>query len=552
MSSKNKAKILIFDLENSPNRGYCWGKYDQNIIRFDQEFYLMSFSWKWHGESKTHCLALPDFPGYSKNPTCDKALCKKLWELFDEADITIGHNIKSFDHGKANSRFIYHGMLPHSPVRMIDTLLIARRHFKFNCNKLDSLCRLLGIGTKVRHTGSDLWFDCMNGDQKAWNLMKKYNCLTPDHKVLTTDLRWVEIGSLEIGDTILGFDENPNDSVGIGRKYQKSVVLGNRRAIDFVYEVELSNGDKIKCTREHQWLTSPISSSSLTTRSNGLGGQKWRRTDELMFSGQYLDGKRATSSYLSNGTVIYKYMDQFSPRTDFDSGWVSGMFDGEESLSNARGRSYKGSKIGGFSITISQKTGQELDKLTNELIRAGVDFTLKIQEKNGGVNDFIQSTLPIGLITINGKWHDRLKFLGTFRPQRLINNIDWDNLPRMEGRNSKAIVTNIRYLGKKEIVILETSTKTFISDGYAMHNCQDVKLTEKLYERLRPYSDDNVHVGLFEENPLTKCPCCGSPNLVKRGYQVASTRTYRQFVCKDCGRWCRSVLSEKDKKADIR
>ena len=54
--------------------------------------------------------------------------------------------------------------------------------------------------------GWALWKACVAGDPKAWRAMKRYNCLTPDHKVLNTNLNWIEIGKLNIGDTILGFD----------------------------------------------------------------------------------------------------------------------------------------------------------------------------------------------------------------------------------------------------------------------------------------------------------------------------------------------------------
>jgi hypothetical protein len=251
------AKILFYDLETSPILSWTWAKYQQDVIKFEREWHLLSFAWKWAGERQSHVLALPDFEGYAKEPYNDKKLCQKLWELFDEADIVIGHNSVSFDQPKANARFLYHGMLPYSPVKHIDTLRIARRHFKFSCNKLDSLCKHLAIGQKQPHPGMSLWFDCLEGKESAWRLMKRYN--------------------------------------------------------------------------------------------------------------------------------------------------------------------------------------------------------------------------------------------------------------------------------KTDVVILE-----------------------KLYEKLRPWSDDNVHVGLYEENPMGKCPCCASVNLVKRGYKVAATRVYRQYQCKDCGRWSRSVMSEKETKADIR
>lgn len=200
------AKILVFDIETSPNLSWVWGKYQQDVVKFEREWHLMSFAWKWYGERKTHCLALPDFEGYEKNPYCDRQLASKLWELFDEADICVGHNVANFDKGKSLARFIYHGMEPHSPIRLIDTLRIARSKFKFTCNKLDSLCRHFGIGQKIKHPGSDLWFDCLEGCPKAWKLMRRYN----KHDVLLTEQLYERLRPWSEDAVHLGlYDEDP-------------------------------------------------------------------------------------------------------------------------------------------------------------------------------------------------------------------------------------------------------------------------------------------------------------------------------------------------------
>ena len=31
-----------------------------------------------------------------------------------------------------------------------------------------------GVGAKVKHSGFELWIDCMDGDKKAWAEMKRY------------------------------------------------------------------------------------------------------------------------------------------------------------------------------------------------------------------------------------------------------------------------------------------------------------------------------------------------------------------------------------------
>lgn len=173
--SANKPRILVFDIETSPNLGYIWGKYEQNVIEFTKEWHMMSFSYKWLGDKKTHVIALPDFKRYKTHPEDDSSLVGALWALFDEADIIIAHNGDKFDIKKANAKFLEHGMTPPSPYKTIDTLKIARKYFALNSNKLDDLGMLLGVGRKVKHAGFELWKGCMGGNSSSWKKMKEYN-----------------------------------------------------------------------------------------------------------------------------------------------------------------------------------------------------------------------------------------------------------------------------------------------------------------------------------------------------------------------------------------
>lgn len=167
-------KVLIFDIETAPNTSYTWGKWEQNVIEFVQESYMLCYAYQWLG-GKTKVVALPDFNNYKKDKTDDSALTKSLWELFDEADIIMGHNGDAFDIKYANGRFLINKLPPPSNYQTIDTLKIARSRFKLNSNKLTDLGRQLGIGVKVETGGFALWKGCMEGDEKSWQLMKKYN-----------------------------------------------------------------------------------------------------------------------------------------------------------------------------------------------------------------------------------------------------------------------------------------------------------------------------------------------------------------------------------------
>jgi len=170
----NNAKILLLDLETSPNLAYVWGKYEQDVIEFEREWSIICYSAKWlDGSQKTRCLA--DYKGYNGNYMDDGKLVRDLWNLCSEADIIVAHNGDSFDIKKMNARFTYHGLTPPTPYKTVDTKKVAKKYFAFNSNSLNDLGKHLGLGKKVETGGFELWLGCMRGDAQAWKKMKKYN-----------------------------------------------------------------------------------------------------------------------------------------------------------------------------------------------------------------------------------------------------------------------------------------------------------------------------------------------------------------------------------------
>ena len=168
-------RTLLWDIETSPNLGYVWGKWQQNVLAFDSEWHMLSIAWKWLGERSVHCIGLPDFEMYAKEPENDYGLAHLAHELFTEADIVVAHNGVAFDTKKAQARMLIHGFDPPAPFKEVDTLKLARGSFAFTSNRLDDLCKVLGIGGKVATGGFSTWLGCLNGDPRSWAKMKRYN-----------------------------------------------------------------------------------------------------------------------------------------------------------------------------------------------------------------------------------------------------------------------------------------------------------------------------------------------------------------------------------------
>lgn len=174
----NSPSILILDIETAPIESYTWGLFDQNVAvkQIKSEWSIISYAAKWFNQSK---VDYRDTSGRgSRYIRDDKALLGDIWKLLNEADIVVAQNGNSFDVKKINARLLMHGFAPYSPIRIIDTLLVARRHFSFTSNKLEWLSANLTDHPKDQHKnfpGFELWTECLADNPKAWREMKKYN-----------------------------------------------------------------------------------------------------------------------------------------------------------------------------------------------------------------------------------------------------------------------------------------------------------------------------------------------------------------------------------------
>lgn len=179
-------RVLLYDLETSPNISYTWGTYQQDVIKVKIPRQIICFSWKWLGEKQKHVESMSDSKTYwervsdgcswmSPEIRDNSLIISKLHSLFCEADVTVGHNVEMFDDRRSNTEFARHHLKPPPPHRRVDTLKFARSKFDFNSNKLGDLGEFLGLGSKVKHPGFEMWEGCMSGIRRHWDMMKRYN-----------------------------------------------------------------------------------------------------------------------------------------------------------------------------------------------------------------------------------------------------------------------------------------------------------------------------------------------------------------------------------------
>jgi uncharacterized protein YprB with RNaseH-like and TPR domain len=158
----------MLDIETTPMQVYTWGLWDQNIgiNQIIKSTEMMCFGAKWQGKKKITFKSV--------HHDGKEAMLKELHNMMEEADILIGWNSAAFDHKHIKREFLEAGMTPPATVKDLDLMSVVKANFKFPSNKLDYVAQTLGVGAKVKHSGFDLWIKCMEGDNKAWAEMKKY------------------------------------------------------------------------------------------------------------------------------------------------------------------------------------------------------------------------------------------------------------------------------------------------------------------------------------------------------------------------------------------
>lgn len=161
-------KILILDIETSPNKGYFWGLWNQNIPIYNikEDSTVLCWAAKWYGE---------DTIMFKSNNSGHKSMIRRIHQLINQADAIIHFNGNRFDIPVLNKEFLLMGLPPPSPSNQIDLYKVAKNKFKFTSNKLDFIGQKLGVGKKYTKPGPLLWEQCIEGDAKAWEIMEKYN-----------------------------------------------------------------------------------------------------------------------------------------------------------------------------------------------------------------------------------------------------------------------------------------------------------------------------------------------------------------------------------------
>lgn len=268
-------------------------------------------------------------------------------------------------------------------------------------------------------------------------------CITPETKVLTSDLRWEEAGNIKVGQKVIGFDENTgpmNEGPHAYRQWRCSEVEEANRLIRPCYKLHLEDGTTLISSDKHLWLT----------YSEHM--MKWKQTDELV-TNMHRDGRP---------TKIVKALDTWKENRSWEAGYLAAAVDGEGFLTQAQCKNNNGVQS---CLGFSQKRNgmsAEFEKVAKKL---GYNF----RQQNNAASD------TIGFNICGGK-AEIVKFLGEVRPRRLLEKFNPELLGSFRRKEAVGVVI-AEYIGEQEVIGFKTSTKTFMADGFASHN------SEYQYER---------------------------------------------------------------------
>lgn len=169
-----KPKICFIDIESMPSITATFGRRKQNISQdavLREGGWIASYAYKFLGDTGVKGNVLSEEEAINAD---DSQLCLELWELIEQSDILVAHNLINFDLPMIKARMIVNGLPPIRKVKLMDTLVLSRE-FRYNSHKLDSLCQQLGLGEKMTHSGISLWIECMEGNPEALQHLLEYN-----------------------------------------------------------------------------------------------------------------------------------------------------------------------------------------------------------------------------------------------------------------------------------------------------------------------------------------------------------------------------------------
>ena len=255
------------------------------------------------------------------------------------------------------------------------------------------------------------------------------------------DLTWKNVEHIKEGDKLIAFNEYPRgNNQQHKRKYEISTVIHSKPIKKDCSIIEMENGEKITVSNDHPWLV----------KRNGLHW-KYRTTDKLIHHNNKIN-------------TLSKVLNTWTVDNNYHAGYLAAFLDGEGCIVMRDKRSKTDS---GFSISFSQKDPIIIEKLKKSLDYYHFDY---------GISSYDKKHNNIMSIRIRGGFSEKIRFLGITQSAK-NSRIRYEQIEKFNlYLKNNVEIKSITPIGKLTVIGLETSSKTYICDGYPVHNCAfDIK-----------------------------------------------------------------------------
>ena len=280
------------------------------------------------------------------------------------------------------------------------------------------------------HNDSQIWMGGLDDKERVEKILGQEYCVDLDAKVLTADLRWVPAKDLVEGQELIGFPENLDGHCKLVPSFVENAEIIQADK----YRVVTDKGDTI-VSADHRFVAHYDD-----RRHKNFRQFSWRKTTELRAG----DKIRFTVSPWDVGEAK-------------EDGWFAGMLDGEGSASKQV-----------RAVQVAQCEGVCLQDMRNWLRRNSIEYIEYLQQSSKTAVR-LSPPRPCKRLQVCGLWPS-LRTLGIARPKRLDYRI-WEGSRAFRNAGHDAVVLRIEPLGRGPVVSMQTTTKTFIADGFLAHNC---------------------------------------------------------------------------------
>ena len=281
----------------------------------------------------------------------------------------------------------------------------------------------------------------VEGENKAGKYFSYEYCVSPETRILMHDLRWVEAHKLAEGDSLVAFDEMPATGIRC-RRWRSAEVQAVKWVTQPTYRIHLADGTELVASATHRWLV--MSNSQFMT---------WADTKDLR-----------TPDRVQGPSHLVRAVDMWPETLSYESGYLAAAFDGEGCLVQTPVKRADGLAPREQTYQLHCTFAQRDNEMKRQVDALLAHFGFSVQHRRpNGTNSDVYS------LRIAGGRPEVLRFLGQVRPVRLLSRFTADHLGAFRGHERVAI-SAIEFLGEQPLIAAQTSTRTFIAEGFASHN----------------------------------------------------------------------------------